>query len=63
MEIQKEKSCVTTLTHAHDTSTSPPHLIFFLKSLLNLLQDCFFFFYVLVFWPQGMWDLSSPTRD
>ena len=20
-------------------------------------------FYVLVFWPQGMWDLSSPTRD
>ena len=22
-----------------------------------------FLFYVLVFWPQGMWDLSSPTRD
>ena len=21
------------------------------------------FFYVLVFWPRGMWDLSSPTRD
>ena len=20
-------------------------------------------FYVLIFWPQGMWDLSSPTRD
>ena len=20
-------------------------------------------FYVLVFWPQGMWDLSFPTRD
>ena len=20
-------------------------------------------FYVLVFWPQAMWDLSSPTRD
>ena len=20
-------------------------------------------FYVLVFWPQGMWDLSSPIRD
>ena len=20
-------------------------------------------FHVLVFWPQGMWDLSSPTRD
>ena len=34
----------------------------FLTSLLNLLQYCFFF-YVLVFWPRGMWDLSSPTRD
>ena len=20
-------------------------------------------FYVLVFWPRGTWDLSSPTRD
>ena len=20
-------------------------------------------FYVLVFWPQGMWNLNSPTRD
>ena len=34
----------------------------FLKSLLNLLQYCFCF-YDLVFWPQGMWDLSSPSRD
>ena len=34
----------------------------FFKSLLNLLQYCFCF-YVLVFWPQGMWDFSSPTRD
>ena len=37
----------------------------FLK--LNLLQYCFwfffFFFYVLAFWLQGMWDLSSLTRD
>ena len=34
----------------------------FLKSLLNLLQDCFCF----MFWFSGcevMWDLSSPTRD
>ena len=23
----------------------------------------FLLFYVLVFWPRGMWDLSSPTRD
>ena len=22
-----------------------------------------FLFYVLVFWPQGIWELSSPTRD
>ena len=33
----------------------------FLKSLLSLLQYCFF--YVLVFWPWGMLDLSSQTRD
>ena len=33
----------------------------FSKSLLNLLQYCLF--YVLVFWPRGMWDHSSPTRD
>ena len=33
-----------------------------LKFLLNLLQYCFWS-YVLGFWPWGMWDLSSPTRD
>lgn len=33
----------------------------FLESLLNLLQ-CYFSFYVLVFWSWGIWDLSSPTR-
>ena len=33
---------------------------FFKKSLLNLLQYCF---YVLVFWLGGKWDLSSLTRD
>ena len=32
----------------------------FLKSSLNLLQYCFC--YVLVLWPRGMCDLSSPTR-
>ena len=30
----------------------------FLKSLLNLLQYCFFFFYVLVFWLRAMWYLT-----
>ena len=35
---------------------------FFFKSLLSLLQYCFCFC-VLFFWPQGMWDLSSLTRD
>ena len=33
-----------------------------LKSLSNVLQYCFCF-YVLLFWPRGMWDLSSLTRD
>ena len=35
----------------------------FLKSLLNLLQYCFCFMFCGFFWPRGMWDLSSPTRD
>lgn len=39
----------------------PGHWIFF-NSLSNLLQYCFCFT-VLVFWPQGMQDLSSSTRD
>ena len=33
----------------------------FLKPLLNLLQHCLF--YILVFWLQGMWDLTSSNRD
>ena len=33
-----------------------------LKSSLNLLQYCFCFMFWF-FWPLGMWDLSSPTRD
>ena len=31
---------------------------FLFKSLLNLLQYCF---YVLVFWPEGMWELSFES--
>ena len=34
----------------------------FLKSLLNLLHLFLFFFYVLVFGPQGVWDPSSPDQ-
>ena len=34
----------------------------FKKSLLNLFQNCFYFMFWF-FWPQGMWDLSSQTRD
>ena len=34
----------------------------FLKSLLSLLTVSLLF-YVLVFWPWGMWQHSSPTRD
>ena len=30
------------------------------KFLMNLLQHCFCF---MVFWPRGMWDLGSLTRD
>ena len=33
----------------------------FLKFLLNV--TILLLFYVLVFWPRGMWDLSSLTRD
>ena len=36
--------------------------LFFFKSLLNLLQNCFCFMFQ-SFWPLGMWDLSSLTRD
>ena len=32
--------------------------IFFFKSLLNLLQYCFY-----VYWLWGMWDPNSLTRD
>ena len=41
---------------------SPPlyFFFFFFKSLLNLLQ---YGFYVSVFWPWGMWDLSSSSPD
>ena len=38
----------------------------FFKSLLNLLTIFLLpllFFSVLGFWPRGMWNLSSPTRD
>ena len=31
--------------------------------LLNLLRFCLCIFIFLVFWPQGMWDPSSPTRS
>ena len=33
------------------------------KSLFIEFVTLLFLFYVLVFWPWGMWDLSSPTRD
>ena len=33
----------------------------FLKSLLNLLQYCLCL--IFWFWPQGMWDPSSPIKD
>ena len=33
----------------------------FLKSLLNLFQYCLFC--ALIFWPKGMWNLTSLARD
>ena len=34
---------------------------FFLKVFI-VFVTILLLFYVLVFWPPGMWDLSSPTR-
>ena len=50
-------------------------ILFFLDYTKTLLPSFFFLklfiefvtilllFYVLVFWPRGMWDLSFPVRD
>ena len=35
---------------------------FFLKVFIKC-ATILLLFYVLVFWPRGMWDLGSPTRD
>ena len=35
----------------------------FLKPLFFKVVTILFLFYVLVFWPRDMWDLSFPTRD
>ena len=39
------------------------HILFhdFLKGIEFVI--ILFLFYVLIFWPQGIWDLGSPTRD
>ena len=51
-------------------SHSPPTTLFLKNFLLWTIFNVFIefvtillLFYVLVFWPEGMWDLSSPTRD
>ena len=36
---------------------------FFFAKIFIEFTTILFLFYALVFWPQGMWDLSSPTRD
>ena len=47
----------------------PSFLIFFLCVKWSILKVFIEFvtilllLYVLIFWPQGMWDLSSLTRD
>ena len=35
---------------------------FFFKVFIEFVT-ILLLFYVLVFWPRGMWDLSSPNRD
>ena len=38
-------------------------LIFYCFKVFIEFVTILLLFYVLVFWPRGMWDLSSPTRD
>ena len=41
-------------------------LRFFLWTIFKVFikfSTVLFLFYILVFWPQGMWDLGSPARD
>ena len=37
-------------------------IINFFKGFIEFVR-ILLLFYVLVFWPRGMWDLSSPTKD
>ena len=45
-----------------DTIERLHFLSFFFKGFIKFVT-ILLLFYVLVFWPWGMWDLSSPTRD
>ena len=59
------------LTMMNTMVTSTPAIFFFFKDFLvwtifKVLTEfvtILLLFYVLAFWPWGMWDLSSPTRD
>ena len=59
------------LTKAYTSVTQPSFFLnqrfFFFFDVDHFLSLYFItillLFYVLVFWPQGMWNLSSPTRD
>ena len=55
----------TVVLFAHD-----PYVVFFLLFNVDHFLKVFIefvttllLFYALFCWPQGMWDLSSPTRD
>ena len=42
------------------------NIYFFMWTILKIFIEfvtVLFLFYDLLFWPRGMWDLSSPTRD
>ena len=58
--------CVLLVTLSYSSCSEPIKINkvdHFKKSLLNLLQHCFSYFNVLVFWPRGMWEVfCSQTR-
>ena len=59
------------LHFSNKSQDSNPDKLFFKISLMwtifkvfiQLVTILLLFFYILVFWPQSMWNLSSPIRD
>lgn len=66
---QEKETTVPSLCACNDNSWSLVESFFFIFQLYFSLSfnwiyyNTFFFFNILFFWPWGMWDLSSRTRD